>query len=535
MAIKGKILNIEIGDRLTKVCLTVPRGTSFLIKDSFLFQTPEGTVQDGVISAPDVVAAALSEQLKAHHAADCKRAIFVLTSGKVASREVMLPPVKDSRLQSVVEANKADYFPVDLSKYHITYSLLDRVTAGDEPGCRVLVIAAPLHLLDGYFKTAALAGLRVEAIDSSGNSQYHALRALKSEGITMYVSVDCNSSLVTFLQNGHLLMQRAFTFGGDERILSYMSETGEEDYVAALKACETWKGEPDSLSRLVSSMIRASDYFNSNRWEATVEHVVLMGPCGHLFGLRDMVASGTGLAIDYLSEVSGISSLANSAESAACYISCIGSSIAPLDLIPPQFKEERKKSSSQKPDSLLGGIVICGVCFLAAVALSASALLGYFNARSERDELQEKISDMSYAKDVYSEYALYQDAQNAVIALDDSVSSPNDDLLALVDELEQKMPSEVLMLSAVCSQDSVTMSIEVPSYDDVAAVLGQLRTFDSLGTLVMSTVTENEDETGGTFLSFAVTCNYAAVEAAAAQAAAAQAAAATTAKTAAAN
>ena len=72
----------------------------------------------------------------------------------------------------------------------------------------------------------------------------------------------------------------------------------------------------------------------------------------------------------------------------------------------------------------------------------------------------------------------------------------------------------------VITRDNVTMSIEVPSYDDVAAVLGQLRTFESLGTIVMSNVTANEDETGGTYLSFAVTCSYAAAEEKAAAAAA---------------
>ena len=62
-----------------------------------------------------------------------------MASAKVASREVLLPPVKDNRIKTVIETNAADYFPVDMSNYRVSYSLLERVT-GDNPGCRVLVM-----------------------------------------------------------------------------------------------------------------------------------------------------------------------------------------------------------------------------------------------------------------------------------------------------------------------------------------------------------------------------------------------------------
>ena len=523
MAVKGKVLNIEVGDRLTKVCLSIPRGKSYQIKNSFMFQTPDNAVSDGNISAPEALSQALRAALEAHGLADAKNAVFALTSGKVASREVKLPPVKDNRIKGIVDSNAAEYFPVDLTKYHVTESLLERIDKGDDAGCRVLVFAAPLPLLEGYFRLAELSSLTVQAIDFSGNSQYQALKALGGDGATMYVNVDCNSSFVTFMQGGKLLLQRAFTYGGDELILNYMTASGRsaDQYVAALHECSsddpqflkdgvmTPTDVSDALSRLVSSISRSTDYFNSNHWEMQVEKVVLMGPCSHLIGLREMVANGTGLPTTYLDEIPGITSFANEVDSASFYISCIGASIAPLDFIPPQFKADKKsRKTKSEANQIRDGAIICGVCVLAAVGLSVSAILGYANARAERDDLQSQIDDLAYTKDVYNTYLQYQAGADALVTLSGQIDSPNDSLTDFIAELEQKMPSQILVLSATCNRESVVMDVTVPDYTAAAAAIVQLRSFESLADVQVSSLVQQTDDTNNPYVSFTLTCTY---------------------------
>lgn len=519
-----KTLNIEIGDRLTKVCLSIPKGKSYQIKHCFMFQTPENAVADGAILAPDILAAELTEKLREHGLSDARSAVLTLTSGKVASREVMLPPIKESRIKGVITTNAADYFPIDLSGYHITYSLLERIDKGEHAGCRVLVYAAPLALLENYFKFADRAKLSVKAIDFSGNSQYQALRGLGAKEVTMYVNVDCTNSYVSFLQGGKLLLQRTFTFGGDEMILGYMgaAEMTNGEYVEALRACSsdaetffasghmTAADVSESLGRLVGSILRSSDYFNSNRWETQVEKVVLMGPCSRLVGLREMVASSTGLETTLLEELPGIASLSNAAESASFYISCIGSSVAPLDFMPEQFVADRRtaRKKREKKETIAGGAAVCGVCLLTVLALSSMAMLNFMSARREKAALESRIAALEYTRTVYDTYLQYQRNTEALTALSDSVSSPNDELLAFIGELEQKMPTEIELLSAVCSRESVSMNITVPGYEEAAAVLVQLRDFESIEKLEIHSVTEELDEAGGRHATFTVNCIY---------------------------
>jgi type IV pilus assembly protein PilM len=537
----AKTLNIEVGDRLTKVCFSLPKGRSWQIKRSFMFQTPDNAVADGAITAPDIFAAALTAQLREHGLSDVKSVIFTLTSGKVASREIKLPPVKENRLKSIVTANAAEYFPIDLSAYHVTYSLLERVEKGETAGCRVLVMAAPLSLLEGYFRTAEKAGLSVRAIDFSGNSQFQALRNLNGHDVTMFVNVDCTSSYVSFIHDGRLLLQRSFTFGGDELIQNYMSATGKEpgQYVEALAECSTdlesflhtgvmsASDVRESLSRLVSSILRSIDYFNSNRWDAQVEKVVLMGPCSRLVGLRELVAQDASLEAYYLDELPGAAAFATIAESTSFYISCIGSSIAPLDFMPEQFRAPRRSARKSKTatESLRGGVMICALCVLAALVLSFISWNDYDDARKEKARLEAQIADLEYTRSVYDTYIQYQANADELLALSGSIASPNDDLRAFIDELEQKMPKEITLLSAVCTRDGIGMNINVPSYNEVASVLVQLRSFESIGKINVSSVVEAKDETGATYVSFSVNCVYkASIEAA--EKAAAEAAAA---------
>lgn len=175
-----------------------------------------------------------------------------------------------------------------------------------------------------YFQLAAQIGLKVKSIDFSGNSQYQALRTVGSDAVTMYADIDCSSSCITFMQGGNLLLQRTFSFGGDEMVLSYMNACGKSDgdFLAALRTCSDSQFLRDSgmhasdvsesLSRLVENIVRSTDYFNSSHWNKQVEKVVLMGPCSRLVGLRDMVANATGLETFYLDDIPQSCSFAGS-------------------------------------------------------------------------------------------------------------------------------------------------------------------------------------------------------------------------------
>lgn len=531
----GKLLNIEIGDRIIKVCVSERHGKSFQILDSFMLQTPTGAASDGQIVRPDDVAAAIAVKLDEEGHGDVKNVIFTLTSTKIATREVMLPPVKDNRLKAVVETNASDYFPVDMSNYRVSYSLLERIQ-DDNPGCRVLVMAAPIMLIDSYIQLAGAAGWQVEAIDFSGNSQYQVLRAIKSEGVIMYVDVNVNSTLVTFMNDGVLLLQRSFPAGGDEIITAaiHAGNRSDEEYLQTMNQARNaefldgmmdTEQQKDCLSRLISGVVRSADFFKSDHTDLPIVHVVLMGTCSHIAGLSQEISAEIGIETMLLSDLKGIMFVANSADGVSTYTACIGSLVAPLDLLPPEYRVEKKSlklfKNGEDKDPVRTGITVGAVIAAVGLVLALFSVGRYIVNVTREKKLQSRIDELAYVQEICDTYVAYKKTDDTLNVIGQYSADANSQLAAFLEELEMKMPTSVLVMSAVCDEKGVSMDITTATMGDAAKAIAQLRTFDSIAIISTAGITETKSETGASTASFSVACEYkSAVEAEAAAAAA---------------
>ena len=91
----NKVLTIDINnDSITIVEATASQKKQTYIHNAMIFETPEESFEDGYIRDKDKVGAAIREQLNANGITN-KNAIFVLSSTKIVSREVLIPFVPD--------------------------------------------------------------------------------------------------------------------------------------------------------------------------------------------------------------------------------------------------------------------------------------------------------------------------------------------------------------------------------------------------------------------------------------------------------
>lgn len=239
-----------------------------------------------------------------------------------------------------------------------------------------------------------------------------------------------------------------------------------------------------------------------------------------------MVAEELGEETMLLTEVSGVEFVANSIEGVSAYISCIGSLVSPLDLLPEELRQRRRAGKGKaENDSLTSGIVICGLCVVVAVGMSIASVVGYLLAVNRQDKIQQRMSELSHVSETYNTYLEYQQFSDNFSVVNGYAETPNAELVDFLEEMERKMPSSIQLLSAVCGADGVTMNVTTPGMEEAAVVIDQMRTFESISNITVGTITESADDTGLTTASFTLTCGYAAAEAAAAEAAAAQAAA----------
>jgi type IV pilus assembly protein PilM len=520
-AMATKVLGIEIGERLIKVCETNMGPGVRKVSGCVMFPTPAEAVFDGEIKNPESVASVLKENLHKHGFKN-KKVVFTISSGRIAIREVSLPPVKETKLKAIVESNAADYFPVDMSKYHITYTLQERNTSGENAGNRLLVMAAPMAILDGYFNLAALLGFSVQAVDYSGNSQFRLLETQSNEGVTMYVDINGSYSITTVLKKSKLLMQRMFPSGVDDYVLEYMSGMGkdENDYLGALKELSSSNvpsgfgdsaiaGElNDCLVRLVGNISRIADYYNSSNWENPIERLVLTGIGASVARLQEAITEATGLTVAVMSKLDKVSAPNSLSNILPLYISCLGCSAAPVDFIPERYSKSKKKESKKKKESVSMGVTILLAGILGAAALSLFAYFNYKTVLEEKRNIEKQVAEIAYAETVHNNVVSYEKYKDDLTVLEDAIKSPNDELRQFIEELEKKMPAEVNILSVSCTKEGISMNITVTSKIAAAKTIQQLRSFESITNITVGQISEVIDESGNTTVSFSVECGY---------------------------
>lgn len=126
------VLSIVIGAEITKVCEVSYRrnykNRGIRVYKSITFPTPENLIEDGYIKDKGTFAQFLRTELKKAKIS-CRRAVFSISSSKIANREVIIPLVKESRIAEIIKTGASDYFPVDINDYILSHIILEKKTS----------------------------------------------------------------------------------------------------------------------------------------------------------------------------------------------------------------------------------------------------------------------------------------------------------------------------------------------------------------------------------------------------------------------
>lgn len=565
----GRIISIEIGYSLTRVCETDYKAKTHRIYNSFTVPTPEGVINDGALSiTPEYV-----EELKkafVENKIKAKQVLFTITSAKIASREVVIPFVKENRIADVVKANAGDYFPVDLSQYQLAYSILGK--QGDPKGeqqYKLAVMAAPLAMLDGYYDLAKALRLELAALDYAGNSVYQLVRGECAQGVNMIVKIDERSAYVMVVQDGVLSFSRNVAYGVEETIQTVMEQkafqeadtvqkameilgrencvgieetgaeeagaetevaTGEEAGQAQAKAAEQPQGSAEeqeakkavteALLPLVNGIARVIDYYVSRNAQAPIDRILLTGLGGNIRGLDVLFAKETNYQVAVLKEVAGWNLAKDfQKEWYGEYIACAGAGAAPMG-----FRKESEKSKKQtgkpktaggKADGAVIAYAVLAIGVIAGVAMTCISTVKYVEAQKKNVELKAESAKLEEIIPIYNEYVTTKSDYNKVTAMYETTQNNNDSLYEFMLELEESLPSKVSVIAMESTQEGISINMSVPTKGEAAATVEQIRAFHSLrpeSVRVASIVNEEDEESTEETINFTVTAEYKTLE-----------------------
>lgn len=540
----NRVLSIEIGNSFTKICEIDYKVKKPKVYKVLTVETPEGVVVDGMLQPTQEYADHLVNALGTN-GIRTKRVIFTISSTRVASREVQIPNVKANKIEALVKTNANDYFPVDLTQYEIGHYLAGGLT--EEGKLRVMALAVPKALLDSYYQLAQMCGWEVECFDYSSNSLYQILRDEKSEKVTMMIKIDENSTIVTVLSAGKVLLQRTVAYGVQDAIETMIASGAYavNDPMSAVerfqkKTCLNrvlhqgdklweenagrWEDEDagnaevtaarqkitSSLEPLIVGVSRVIDFYDSRNSDTPIERTYVTGLGGSFSGMSKLFTNCLERKVHTLSDMDdkiGMSKAIRSTRPAA-YISCLGAVLAPVGLIDKSQQKAKGMTVVSGTNYTFVSVAVLVLGVILSIAMAVTSLTRYFGTMAENVALQARVEELQPAQTVYNEYLSAAAQYDKYKYLYEYTENPNENLVEFINELEQILPDSFYTDSFSSDQTGISMTVNVEGKAAAARTILNIRNMESIEDVQISNITDNQDEMGGSWVMFSMTGTY---------------------------
>ena len=544
MAMNNRVLSIEIGNSFTKICEMDYKVKKPKVYKVLTVETAEGIVVDGMLQPTQDYADHLVNALGTN-GIRTKKVLFTISSTRVASREVQIPNVKANKIEALVKTNASDYFPVDLTQYEIGHYLAGGLAENGK--LRVMALAVPKALLNSYYQLAQMCGWEVECFDYSSNSLYQILRDEKSEKVTMVIKIDENSTIVTVLSAGKVLLQRTVAYGVQDAIDTMIASGAYavNDPMSAVerfqkKTCLNrvlhpgdkvweenagrWEDEDAgnvevtaarqkitaSLEPLIVGVSRVIDFYDSRNSENPIEKSYVTGLGGSFSGMSKLFTNCLERKVHTLSEMDdkiGMSKAIRSTRPAA-YISCLGAVLAPVGLIDKSTQKAKGLTVVSGTNYTFVSVAILVLGVILSIAMAVTSLTRYFGTVAENVALQARVEELQPAQTVYNEYLSTAAQYDKYKYLYEYTENPNENLVEFINELEQILPDSFYTDSFSSDQTGISMTVNVEGKAAAARTILNIRNMESIEDVQISNITDNQDEMGGSWVMFSMTGTY---------------------------
>lgn len=521
-----KILSIEIGVDVTHVLEMDYRVKNPKVYRSFSFQTPVGVIGEAGVRKSEEFRTALHKLLDANKI-KTRKTLFVVNSGKIASREVLIPMIKENRIKDFLNTNSADFFPIDLSRYQLVYRNEGVVQQDKVKKRKLYVFAVPGDLVQSYEELADFCSLELTALDYVGNSIFQMMHKAVGNNICCSVKLDNNATMITIINQGMVVLQRT-VFYGFEEVEKVVVDSGlfpKEQYPAAMDILQqtdcldanqaapedtmnAMRAEAvEALRPMIGNIRRVLDYYQSRNNGAEVKECFLIGNGAYIKGLERLMSLELNLPV-HLQEKDVLNGFRTSGGRLdAMYEACYGAAIQPLDFVFGSAQTakiiEEKKKRELFAAKLIG--LLCVACAVILLALSGVQRIALSH---ELNNLNKQKDELEYIQDIYNAYVDTKSQYDDVTKMNGKTETVSDALADAIEEMEEKFPSGVEVTSLTSNGEGISMDIEVSTKEEAAKILQNLATFDAFRSVTTNGITESTDENGKITVTFSVMCTY---------------------------
>ncbi len=543
-----KVLSIEIGPHLTKVAET-ERKSAKVIYNAFYFETPEGTLENGMVKCNPQFQLRLEEGLKSK-GIRTKKTIFVLQASNIGNKEEIMPQMKDAKIREYIETNAGTFFPTSGEGYKFTYRNNGKT---EDDQMRAQLFAVPKNMIKAYEDLAEFCKLNLVDLELVENGIAKAVREYYPLGIIASIDVESVCSYLTIIKNGEIMMQRMIPFGIDEALLALQDsellgvglkfdevfkETtkktcfhkhfdaveGDDDYddynsggEGESAGTEIKDTATEEVRFIVGNLSRFLDFYRSHHEEDNIDKIIVSGLAAYCKGFPDLLANELNQEL-IAADSTLVRDIANKSGIATpgVYLSTISSAAnADNSIIDKGSKGGKGKSLALEKSSIVRAdddFTIAKKVLIAAVIIGVLLIGGgtalYVVFDNKVSDLQSSINKLQEAKDISDKLETAKTNYDAASRVDKLSEVANDDFITLLNELESALPTDVVITSIMADSDAVTFEVQSNSKPSIAALLSSVRNFSTVDVDDAIDIKSTTNDTGAIQYSAAINCVY---------------------------
>ncbi len=511
------VVAFEIGSKHIKIVEGKYSKDKLSIYKMGQVETPMASIEDGAIIDERALVNTLQVAIN-QLGIKSKDAVVTSNSSSIIDREIIIPAVDESEMESVIKYEIQQYLPINLDEYIVEYVVIDKLVDSEGPKLKVNVISYPKDIVNGYYKLIKSLGLNPYVLDVTYNSLKKIVNhtgMIKNGGQTgtvAFVDMGATSINVTIFKRGQLDFTRIIKSGGEtiDQALSSRLDM-------SIKSTESMKMDKGNLldiqdddevnviiKETVDEMIGELEQilqFASNKNGENVDEVVIYGGASKLRGLdvymqRKLLKS---IKRVFTLERIDISTSAMPKEPIGEYLNAIGAVIRQsqdvnfLSMYQGKNGEAVAKGGKIKENNTPVYIVI-GLIAAAIVVTFLYHEIAIKIQESKITSVEEKMAEPEFQKQL----AIAQDLANKISSVTQYntqveqitkvVNSRKVVTPEVLDDVKDAVPGGVLYTSYKISNTEITITGASPSTEVVAEMEHNFRVLDRVQDVHVATI-----------------------------------------------
>lgn len=337
MAKKEKLLvGVDIGSHAVKVCQLQK------VKDNYELVTlgsatlPPGSVEDGVLQAPDQVGQAITKLFKNLKLSKNTKVAISISGYSVIVKKVKLDVMEEEQLEKYLKNEAEQYIPFDIADVYLDFQDL-KTNKEEYDQTDIMLVAAKKEVIDGYLNMLRGIKLQPLLVDVDGFALENIWSTVdkRNENIAL-IDIGAEKMNINIIIKGTSVLARDINAGSQQltdRIattLGVEQEEAEKLKLGLIPAGERQKDLEEIFNSVCTNWVfeiqKAIDLYRSKNADRPLAKIVLSGGGSKVSGIAEYIGRETKLEVIRFNPFAGMK--INEKKIDRAYIDAIGPEMA---------------------------------------------------------------------------------------------------------------------------------------------------------------------------------------------------------------